>query len=685
MASILLGYEYDIFISYRQKDNRSDQWVTSFVKALRDELDATFKEDVSIYFDSNPHDGLLETHDVDSSLKEKIKCLVFIPIVSRTYCDTTSFAWKNEFIAFRDFAQTDPHGLEIRLLNGNVAKRVLPVRIHDIDKEDASLLEKEIGGVLRPVDFVYKESGVNRPLRLSDDRTLNLEKTDYKNQVNKIANAILEIIRGLGTDDKLKPVQPEIKQKPLVKDEALTSKSIVVLPFENMSNDPDQEYFSDGLTEEIIADLSKLSSLHVISRTSAMVFKGSRKDVRTIGQELNVRYVLEGSVRKAGNKLRITAQLIDAVNDAHLWAEKFNGVLDDVFDIQEKVSHAIVDSLRLELTPQERSRLIVKSPVDPAAHELYLEGRYHLNQPSPSGMTKAIGLFEAAIHKAPNYALAYAGLANCYAYLGWLGAVAAEVYPKAKQAAAKALEIDETLAEPHAVLGYAATYYDWDWPTAERELERAIVLNPNYAQGYLHYSWYLCSQDRLEESRSAILRAKELDPFSIIIHANMSNYYQFGRDYDGALVQTRKALDMAPDAPIVLLFHGMACLGKGLHEEAASGFKKLVDITGGGPGFKGFLAYSYAKVGRKENALVILNELTATSKSQPVPSFQFALVMLGLDRFEEALTWMEKAFEERASWFPHVRQEYVFDALRDYPRFQDLVRKLNFPERFKSI
>ncbi|HTF21803.1 MAG TPA: hypothetical protein VK658_27175 [Chryseolinea sp.] len=237
MASILPGYEYDIFISCRQKDNRSDRWVTSFVKALADELDATFKE-------------------------------------------------------------------------------------------DASLLEKEIGGVLRPVDFIYREPGVNRPLRLADDRSLNLEKTDYKNQVNKIANAILEIVRGLGRDDKLKPGPPRVKLNPIAKDEATnTAKSIVVLPFENMSNDPDQEYFSDGLTEEIIADLSKLSSLHVISRMPAMVFKGSKKDVRTIGQELNVRYVLEGSVRKAGNKLRITAQLIDATNDSYLRAEKFNGVL----------------------------------------------------------------------------------------------------------------------------------------------------------------------------------------------------------------------------------------------------------------------------------------------------------------------------------------------------------------------
>ena len=678
MASILKGYETDIFISYRQKDNRSEQWVTKFVQALREELDSTFKEDISIYFDSNEHDGLLETHDVDGSLKEKIKSLIFIPIVSHTYCDTNSFAWKNEFAAFINFTQSDVYGLDIRLLNGNVTKRVLPVRIHDIDKEDSALLEKEIRGTLRPIDFIYKEPGVNRPLQLSDDRSLNLEKTDYKNQVNKIANVILEIVRGLRTDDKIKPDQP---QEPIAKSEAANSaKSIVVLPFENISNDPGQEYFSDGLTEEIIADLSKLSSLHVISRTSAMVFKGSKKGVRMIGQELNVQYVLEGSVRKAGNKLRITAQLIDASNDAHLWVEKFNGVLDDVFDIQEKVSHAIVDSLRLELTPQERERLVVKSPVNPEAHELYLEGRYYLNQPSPSGLTKAIRLFEAAIQKDPGYALAYAGLANCYVYLGFLGAVASEVYPKAKQAAARALEIEETLAEPRAVLGYAAIYYDWAWATAERELKHAIALNPNFAQGYLHYSWYLASQDRLEEARTAVLRAKELDPLSIVIHANMSNYYRMSRDHDGALVQSRKALGFAPEAPIVLLFHGMACWGKELYEEATAVFNKLVDLTGGGSGFKGFLGYSYAKAGRSESTLEILHELTVQSKSEPVPSFQVFLLVLGLERFEEALNWLEKAFEERAGWFPHVRHECLFDPLRGYPRFQDLVRRLDFQE-----
>ena len=455
-------------------------------------------------------------------------------------------------------------------------------------------------------------------------------------------------------------------------------KSIVVLPFENMSSDNENEYFSAGLTEEITADLSKLHDLLVISRSSAMTFKGTNKRVQEIAKEVGVRYVLEGSVRKAGNSLRITAQLIDAANDAHLWAEKYSGTVDDVFDIQERVSRSIVDALRLELTPQERARLVQKAPADPAAHEQYLRGRYHLNRVTPSELTKAIEYFEHATRKDPVYALAYAGLANAYNYLGWLGGVAGEVFPQAKRAAVRALEIDETLAEAHAVLGYAATFYDWDWATAERELDRAIALNPNYAEGYLHHSWYLGSQERHEEARAAIVRASELDPLSLVIRANMANYYHWKRDYDGALAQTRRALELSPKLPLALLFSGMAYCGKEQYDDAARDFAQLVELAG--PGFKGYLGYSCAKAGREDSALAILDELTVLSRTEPVPSFQLALVRLGLGRFEEALTWLEKAFEERAGWFPYIRQESFFDPLRGHPRFQDLVRRLNFPK-----
>ena len=576
MQSVIPGFEYDIFISYRHNDNRSG-WVTEFVEVLQEELAATIKEPLSIYFDKNPHDGLLEIHHVDKSLEGKLRCLLFIPIISQTYCDPNSFAWQHEFCAFNKLAKEAQFGRDIKLHNGNVVSRILPVKIHELDEEDEAMLENEIGGVLRAIEFIYREPGVNRSLKRNDNKNENASRTDYRNQANKIANACKEIIsalRNFGKPSK-SPVHHPVQEL-----KAPVARSIAVLPFVNMSNDPDQEYFSDGLTEEIISDLSKLSSLHVISRTSAMVFKGSKKDVRSIGQELNVRYVLEGSVRKTGNKLRIAAQLIDAPNDAYLWVEKFNGVLDDVFDIQEKVSHAIVDSLRLELTPQERARLVGKSPVDPAAHELYLGGRYHLNGVTPFELTKAIALFEDATRKDPGYALAYAGLACAYNYLGFMGGVAADVYPKAKQAAVRALEIDETLAEAHAVLGYTATHYDWDWATAEREwsapshstrtMRRATSTTPG--------TWAARTDSR--SARAAIVRASELDPLSFLLMANMANYYQWKRDYDGALAQTRRVLELVPNLPLALLFSGMAHWGKEQYDDAAKGYAKLVELAG---------------------------------------------------------------------------------------------------------
>ena len=357
MSSIIEGYNYDIFISYRQKDNKGDRWVSEFVESLKTELESTFKEEISVYFDINPHDGLLETHDVDASLKEKLKCLVFIPIISRTYCDPKSFAWEHEFKAFVELASKDQFGLKVKLPNGNVASRVLPVRIHDLDSSDTKLCESILGGVLRGIEFIYKEPGVNRPLRSEEDNpSNNLNKTFYRNQINKVAIAIKEIISGL----KNEPIEstPERKDALLIEDKPLIKeKSIIVLPFENISPDPDQEYFSDGLTEEIITDLSHIQDLLVISRSSAMTFKGTKKTIPEIAQAVNVRYVLEGSVRKAGNNLRITAQLIDAITDAHLWAEKYTGTLDDVFDIQEKVSRSIADALKLKLSPEENKKI----------------------------------------------------------------------------------------------------------------------------------------------------------------------------------------------------------------------------------------------------------------------------------------------------------------------------------------
>jgi TolB-like protein len=384
MSSLIEGYNYDIFISYRQKDNKHDGWVTEFVNNLKGELESTFKEEISVYFDINPHDGLLETHDVDASLKEKLRCLIFIPIISRTYCDPKSFAWEHEIKAFVEMASTDHLGLKVQLPNGNVGNRILPVIIHDIDPHDIQEYQSLTGIVLRGIEFIYREPGVNKPLFKTDPK--------YPIRVNKSAIAIKEIIRGLRNETEY-IVKEEFQSN--IEENQASKKSIIVLPFDNLSSDPEQEYFSDGLTEEIITDLSYINDLLVISRSSAMTFKGSKKAIPEIAREVNVRYVLEGSVRKAGNNLRIVAQLIDAKSDSHLWAEKFNGTLEDIFDIQEKVSKSIAEALKLKLKHEEQAK-ISRSIKDIRVFDFYLQARNKALEGNAESIDSAIKILDNA-------------------------------------------------------------------------------------------------------------------------------------------------------------------------------------------------------------------------------------------------------------------------------------------------
>lgn len=409
MPSLLPGFEYDIFISYRQNDNRSG-WVTEFVHALQEELAATIKRPVSVYFDSNPHDGLLETHNVDKSLENKLKCILFIPILSQTYCDPESFAWKHELCAFNNQAKSDSLGRDIRLSNGNVGSRILPIKIHDIDPEDKELLEKELGGVLRAVEFIFRSAGVNRPLSAHEEHPQdNLNKTFYRDQINKMANAIKEIlvaiqspVAGRTTPD----TNGQSASKPTRKRVAIAATligmlilsvigytfygkgsktdgaieeaqySIAVLPFVNMSQDPEQEYFSDGMTEQIITNLAHIKSLKVIARTSVMRYKKTNKSVAEIGKELNVSHVLEGSIRLSGDRIRVTAQLISSNDETHLWAQDYDRPLADIFTVQDEVSEAIARSLDRRLNPRNYATLKSQRPSSVEAYRHYLKGIY---------------------------------------------------------------------------------------------------------------------------------------------------------------------------------------------------------------------------------------------------------------------------------------------------------------------
>ena len=447
MPSILPGYEYDIFISYRHNDNRSG-WVSEFVKALQEELAATIKDPVSVYFDTNPHDGLLETHSVDKSLEGKLKCLIFIPIVSQTYSDPKSFAWQHEFIAFNKMSKEDAFGRDIKLSNGNVASRILPIKIHDLDAEDKALLETELSGVLRAIDFIYKESGVNRPLKSTDSKTDNQNKTDYRNQVNKVANAIKEIILSIKNPRNLS-VRTASTQDPVPKTPSLSTrnkititllllaiiatsgyilyqrtttneqpaqldKSIAVLPFADMSEQKDQGWFGDGLTEEILNSLAHVKGLNVISRTSSFAFKNKNLRIQVIADSLGVNYIVEGSVRKSDAGLRITAQLIRAKDGYHIWSNTYDRSATDIFALQQEIATKIAESLDISLDVKAIEQMQWAGTTSAEAYLAFLNARALDDQAHERGrfvdlakMKKANSYYEQSSQLDPNFVNPY--------------------------------------------------------------------------------------------------------------------------------------------------------------------------------------------------------------------------------------------------------------------------------------
>jgi TolB-like protein/cytochrome c-type biogenesis protein CcmH/NrfG len=681
MSSIIPGYEYDIFISYRQKDNKGDRWVSEFAEALKTELESTFKEEVSVYFDINPHDGLLETHDVDASLKEKLKCLVFIPIISRTYCDPKSFAWEYEFKAFVEQASQDQFGLKIKLPNGNIANRVLPIRIHDLDIADIKEYESVLGGVLRGIEFIYKELGVNKPLTADDDEKKNLNNTKYRIQINKTANAVKEIIAGL----KKEPIESFSKRKEALSTEdkpLIKEKSIIVLPFENISPDPDQEYFSDGLTEEIITDLSHIRDLLVISRSSAMTFKGTKSTIKEITDKVNVRYVLEGSVRKAGQNLRITAQLIDAANDTHLWADKYTGTLDDIFEIQEKVSRAIVEEIQVKLTRHEQARLTSIRRVIPEAYEDYLKGRQGVQKWTRDEHEKSIAHFEQSIQKDADYAPSYAALAECYCWLAMWGMNPPRpFFSKAKAAVAKALKLDGTLAQAHAVMGSIHWQFDWDFAAAEKESKQAVDLNPGNANVRFLYGLFLNATGRSDECVSELIIGQRLDPVSPEVSLQLAMGYFFARQYDQAISQFKEAIHLDPSSALAHSLLAVNYARNGMYTEAISTGQKASELLYPGTDIMVdlFLADAYFISNRPSDSQNLLELWEQIAGKCYVDPTHMSSLNLALDRRGRAFEWLNRAFEERSPLLPAIKSVPIyFDKLGSDARYHALLKRIGY-------
>ena len=456
-------------------------------------------------------------------------------------------------------------------------------------------------------------------------------------------------------------------------------RSIAVLPLANLSGDPAQEYFADGMTEDLITELAKIGSLKVISRTSVMHYKGTRETLPQIGRELDVDGVIEGSVLRSGDRVRITAQLVQAKDDQHLWADSYERELRDILALQDEVTRTIADQIRVRLTPQEQARLTSARKVNPEAHELYLKGLFQWDKRTEEGLNKSIEYFQQAIEKDPSYALPYSGLAGSYNMLGLYCVLPqTEVMPKAKAAAIKALEIDEQLAEAHASLGWTSFAFDWDWSGAEREFRRAIELNPGYATAHRWLANCLTGEGRLDGALAEIKRAKELDPVSLVTNAALGITLYYARNYDQAIEQERKTLELDDHFAFAHMVLGMAYEQERNFGEAIAEFQKATALDAR-PHYSAALGHAYAVAGRRREALEVLDRLRTLAKQRSLAWNEIAVVYAGLGENDQALAALDAAYKSHGSQLSWLKVDPRLDTLRSDPRFQDLLRRMNLP------
>ena len=645
MPSIIPGYEYDIFISYRHNDNRSG-WVTEFVAALQEELAATLKEPVSVYFDTNPHDGLLETHNVDKSLEGKLKCLIFIPIISQTYCDSKSFAWQHEFVAFNQMAKVDQFGRDIRLAGGNVASRILPIKIHYLDQEDKTLLENELGGFIRGIEFIYKASGVNRPLKPNDERTENLNHTYYRDQINKVANAVKEIISAIKKHNKQDEVisKEEIKPKTeisknlkpkiivgsffvlallvlgyffipkLFNSSKPVNKSIAVLPFKSLSDDPEKQYLADGMMDAILLHLSKIEDLRVMSRTSVEQYRKTDKASNVIGQELGVAYLLEGSFQKYGDNARLIVQLIKTGKEGHVWAKDYDRNWNDVFSVQSEVAQTIARELHAVITPEEK-QLIERTPtVNLTAYDFYQRGReelvkYWINGNNREALEQAEYHYRKALEYDSTFAKAYTGMAIIY----WSKHYYEEYFSKnfldsVLILANIALSYDNRLSEAYIVRGQY--YYEIGKSDESlKEFDRAIQLNPNDWMAYM--------------SRGELYS---------------------GNDLVKSLENDHKAISLNRDSKLPVLFRNISWVysGAGFREKAEYYNKEALKLDRDSLSFYETLSFIEETNGNYTKALDLYKRVYALDTSRVEILWKIGNIYVFLEKYDEALDWFKK-------------------------------------------
>ena len=458
------------------------------------------------------------------------------------------------------------------------------------------------------------------------------------------------------------------------------SGSIVVLPFANLSPDPDTEYFSDGMTDELISALTRVEGLQVVSRTTAFAFKGKREDVRGIGAQLKVRTALEGSVRKAGRRLRVTAQLTDVSSGYQLWSEVFDRDLEDVFAIQEEISRAIVSALRGKLLGPDATRLVRPGTDDLEAYTLYLKGRQLWNRRTEESLKLGLRHFERALERAPRYGMAHIGVADSYCILGFYTALPpTEAFPKAKAAALRALELDPRLTEARPTLAYVSMYHDWDWSAAEHQFRMAITSNPGYATAHQWYGNFLAVLLRFDESLAEFGKAAELDPLSPLKGAALGWGYFFAGRYQEAIAQCRRALELDPQLAVTHLWLGLACEAAGDMDVALKAFEEGVRLAPGEPLGQAYLAHGLARAQRRDDARRTFRKLQELGARRYVSSYDLAVIRAGLDEPDAAVELLEQGYRERTHWMALLQVDPRLASLRGHPRFDRLLRSMAFP------
>jgi TolB-like protein/Tfp pilus assembly protein PilF len=608
--------------------------------------------------------------------------------VKTTYEQTSR---RNSAVLATLLAETASTGSKVLAINERKhAESIVRFGTFEVDFESRELRKRGMHVRLeekpfRILELLLEQAGHVVTRRALREKLWPDTHVSYDQNLNTAVNKLRELLGDSGQSSRFIETLPRLGYRfiapvvaPARSSSLVARKMLAVLPFENLGGDPEEEYFADGLTEEMISHLGQLDPrrLGVIARTSAIQYKNTRKSITEIAAELSVSYVLEGSVRCEGNGARITAQLIEAMDQTHLWSASYNRDLRDILSVQADVAHQVGRAMSLELLPEAAS----KSPAfDPAAHEAYLRGRFYFGQRTEGGLKKAVASFETALSIEPNCARSYSGIADSCGLLCWFGALPPKVAgQKAGLAATRALEIDPSLSECHASLALVRFWYDWNWEAAEAEFLRAIELNPSYTSAHQWYAAFLNTQGRFKEAQAAQKNARELDPFSRIFNTNVADPLFFSRQYDRAAQQLVALLEHEPRFLPALFQLGRVYVQMEKYKEAIDAFERAFQFSGQQEALPA-LAHVYALAGRTEEARIILHDMTNDKMRRYVASPMIARIHLGLGEFEMALDWLQRGVEERSYWMVFLKEDPVYDPIRTNPRFAELL-KLIGPE-----